>query len=143
MPQNAHHQARSAEENGLEGKGGMRYSAHMVTHRLSCVFAPAKCPAAWLLAWTYPVEVGAAWGACRLIAKRTVFIGTLNASLVHPREVFADAITDRAASVTAGHNHPSGSPDPSPADQDVTRRSLSAILRGETTATAQLQSAFA
>lgn len=82
-------------------------------------------------------------GACRLIARRTVFIGTLNASLVHPREVFADAITDRAASVIVGHNHPSGSIDPSPADQEVTRSSFSDILRDETTATAQLQSAFA
>lgn len=61
-------------------------------------------------------------GASRLIAKRTVFIGTLNASLVHPREVFADAIADRAASVIVGHNHPSGSLEPSPADRETTRR---------------------
>ena len=61
-------------------------------------------------------------GAARLIARRTVFIGTLNASLVHPREVFADAITDRATSVIVGHNHPSGSLEPSPADRETTRR---------------------
>lgn len=61
-------------------------------------------------------------GAGRLIAKRTVFIGTLNASLVHPREVFADAVADRAASVIVAHNHPSGSLDPSPADREATRR---------------------
>ena len=48
-------------------------------------------------------------GANRLIAKRIITIGTLNASLVHPREVFADAITDRAASIIVAHNHPSGS----------------------------------
>ncbi|HMT19490.1 MAG TPA: DNA repair protein RadC [Candidatus Saccharibacteria bacterium] len=47
-------------------------------------------------------------GASRLVAKRVITIGTLNASLVHPREVFADAITDRAASIIVAHNHPSG-----------------------------------
>ncbi|MCL2869920.1 DNA repair protein RadC [Candidatus Saccharibacteria bacterium] len=61
-------------------------------------------------------------GANRLIAKRVVSIGTLTASLVHPREVFADAVTDRAASVIVAHNHPSGSLDPSPADKEVTKR---------------------
>lgn len=61
-------------------------------------------------------------GANRLIAKRTITIGTLNASLVHPREVFADAIADRAASVIVAHNHPSGTLEPSEADVEVTRR---------------------
>lgn len=61
-------------------------------------------------------------GANRLIAKRTITIGTLTASLVHPREVFADAITDRAASIIVAHNHPSGSLKPSTADVDVTKR---------------------
>ena len=61
-------------------------------------------------------------GANRLIAKRVVTIGTLTASLVHPREVFADAIADRAASIIVAHNHPSGSLRPSKADVAVTRR---------------------
>ena len=61
-------------------------------------------------------------GANRLIAKRVITIGTLTASLVHPREVFADAITDRAASIIVAHNHPSGNLEPSHADQDVTNR---------------------
>lgn len=65
-------------------------------------------------------------GANRLITKRTITIGTLNASLVHPREVFADAITDRAASIIVGHNHPSGNLIASPADDDVTARLLEA-----------------
>ena len=47
-------------------------------------------------------------GANRLIAKRIITIGTLTSSLVHPREVFAEAITDRAASIVVAHNHPSG-----------------------------------
>lgn len=61
-------------------------------------------------------------GANRLIAKRTITIGTLTSSLVHPREVFADAITDRAASIIVAHNHPSGATEPSVADQEVTNR---------------------
>ena len=61
-------------------------------------------------------------GANRLIAKRIITIGTLTASLVHPREVFAEAITDRAASIIVAHNHPSGSLESSQADRDVTLR---------------------
>ena len=61
-------------------------------------------------------------GANRLIAKRIITIGTLTASLVHPREVFADAITDRAASIIVAHNHPSGTLTPSSADSEVTQR---------------------
>ena len=59
-------------------------------------------------------------GANRLIAKRVITIGTLNSSLVHPREVFADAITDRAASIIVAHNHPSGTLSPSEADRNIT-----------------------
>ena len=61
-------------------------------------------------------------GANRLIAKRVISIGTLTASLVHPREVFAEAITDRAASIIVAHNHPSGNLEPSQADREVTKR---------------------
>lgn len=61
-------------------------------------------------------------GANRLIAKRIIAIGTLTASLVHPREVFADAITDRAASIIVAHNHPSGDTTPSRADIELTKR---------------------
>lgn len=61
-------------------------------------------------------------GANRLIAKRVITIGTLNASLVHPREVFADAITDRAASVIVAHNHPSGTIAASKSDIEITEQ---------------------
>jgi len=61
-------------------------------------------------------------GANRLIATRVITIGTLTGSLVHPREVFADAITDRAASVIIAHNHPSGNLEPSLTDREVTKR---------------------
>ena len=61
-------------------------------------------------------------GASRIIRTRTVFIGTLNQSLVHPREVFADVIEDRAAGLIIAHNHPSGNLEASHADIQVTRR---------------------
>jgi len=63
-------------------------------------------------------------GASYLIQKRIVFIGTLNHSIVHPREVFADAISDRAAGIIFVHNHPSGNIDPSKEDIAITNRLL-------------------
>ena len=53
----------------------------------------------------------------QLIAKEVISIGTLTASLAHPREIFAPAIGQAAAGVILVHNHPSG--DPSPSDEDV------------------------
>ena len=61
-------------------------------------------------------------GANEVIATRTITIGLLNSSQIHPREVFADAISDRAASVIFVHNHPSGVRDPSKDDNLVTDR---------------------
>jgi len=61
-------------------------------------------------------------GANHIIEKRVVFIGTLNRSLVHPREVFADALTDRAASIILAHNHPSGELNASSEDILITKR---------------------
>jgi len=61
-------------------------------------------------------------GASHIINTRTVFIGTLNQSLVHPREVFTDAIADRAAGIIIAHNHPSGTLEPSAADRSITSR---------------------
>ncbi|MER2174035.1 MAG: DNA repair protein RadC [Carnobacterium sp.] len=49
-------------------------------------------------------------------------IGSLNSSLVHPREVFKPAILSNAASIMVGHNHPSGNPEPSEADIMMTKR---------------------
>lgn len=63
-------------------------------------------------------------GASYLIQKRTDFIGTLNHSIVHPREVFADAISDRGAGIIFVHNHPSGNIDPSKEDIAITKRLL-------------------
>jgi len=61
-------------------------------------------------------------GASHIINTRTVFIGTLNQSMVHPREVFADAIADRAAGIIIAHNHPSGTLEASRADIQITQR---------------------
>ena len=53
----------------------------------------------------------------QLITKEIISIGTLTASLAHPREIFAPAIGKAAAGVILVHNHPSG--DPSPSDEDI------------------------
>ncbi len=62
----------------------------------------------------------------QLIARELVSVGSLSASLVHPREVFAPALERRAAAVIVAHNHPSGDPDPSPEDLAITRRLVDA-----------------
>ena len=58
----------------------------------------------------------------KIIGISTVSIGTLNSNLVHPREVFKDAISHSAASVVFAHNHPSGDPEPSEDDLTITKR---------------------
>ncbi|HOI96883.1 MAG TPA: DNA repair protein RadC [Candidatus Pacearchaeota archaeon] len=58
----------------------------------------------------------------KLIERQIISIGTLNASLVHPREVFEPAIALHAASVIVCHNHPSGNADPSSDDLAITKR---------------------
>ncbi|GKU75722.1 DNA repair protein RadC [Paenibacillus sp. L3-i20] len=57
-----------------------------------------------------------------IIARETLSMGTLNASLVHPREVFRAAIKCSSASIICAHNHPSGDPTPSPEDISLTKR---------------------
>ncbi|MFD2759557.1 RadC family protein [Lentibacillus juripiscarius] len=58
----------------------------------------------------------------QIIHRQTIFIGSLNASIVHPREVFREAVKRSAASIICAHNHPSGDPAPSQEDVHVTRR---------------------
>jgi len=58
----------------------------------------------------------------QIIHSQTIFIGSLNASIVHPREVFREAVKRSAASIIVAHNHPSGDPTPSQEDIHVTRR---------------------
>ena len=61
-----------------------------------------------------------------LIERQTISIGTLNSSLVHPREVFEPALAFHAASIIIAHNHPSGELSPSREDREVTKRLVEA-----------------
>ena len=61
-------------------------------------------------------------GADRLIDRHIISIGTVNASMIHPRDIFSQALADNAASIIVAHNHPGGSLEPSVADVEVTRR---------------------
>ncbi len=58
----------------------------------------------------------------QVLHRQTVFIGSLNASIVHPREVYKEAFKRSAASIICIHNHPSGDPTPSKEDIEVTKR---------------------
>lgn len=61
-------------------------------------------------------------GRQRVLREDLISEGILTASLVHPREVFAPAIRESASSLLLVHNHPSGDPEPSPEDLEITRR---------------------
>jgi DNA repair protein RadC len=62
----------------------------------------------------------------QVIAHHVISIGTVNATLVHPREVFKLAIMKNACGIIIAHNHPSGGIDPSVADLNVTKRLIDA-----------------
>jgi DNA repair protein RadC len=62
----------------------------------------------------------------RVIGEKTIFIGSLNSSIVHPREIFKEAVIRSAASLVCLHNHPSGDPEPSREDIEVTKRLVNA-----------------
>lgn len=61
-----------------------------------------------------------------IIHAQTIFIGSLNASIVHPRELFREAVKRSAASIIVAHNHPSGNVTPSEEDIEVTNRLVEA-----------------
>jgi len=61
-------------------------------------------------------------GANEVIENRVVTVGLLDSNQVHPREVYADPLTDRAASIIVAHNHPSGTLEASPEDVALTDR---------------------
>lgn len=67
-------------------------------------------------------------GANEILNIRVISIGLIDRTPVHPREVFADALTDRASAVIVAHNHPAGSLEPSVADEDVTAQLKAAGL---------------
>lgn len=61
-------------------------------------------------------------GASEVIVTRVVSVGLVNTTQVHPREVFADPITDRASSIIIAHNHPGGGLSPSKEDIEITKQ---------------------
>lgn len=63
----------------------------------------------------------------RLIASEEMFLGTLDGTQVHPREIVKEALRHNAAAVCVAHNHPSGEPEPSTADRAVTERLREAL----------------
>jgi DNA repair protein RadC len=60
-------------------------------------------------------------GAHEVIAVRVVTVGLVNRTIIHPREVFADPLSDRCSAICVCHNHPSGDLEPSREDDDVTK----------------------
>lgn len=60
------------------------------------------------------------------IKRETISVGTLTASLVHPREVFEPAVKHLAAQIIVAHNHPSGDPTPSESDREITKKLVDA-----------------
>lgn len=61
-----------------------------------------------------------------VIFKKHLFVGTLDSNICHPREIFKYALEKNAASVILVHNHPSGDPEPSKADLEITKRVIEA-----------------
>jgi DNA repair protein RadC len=61
-------------------------------------------------------------GSNEVITVRVISVGLINRAPVHPREVFAEAITDRASSIVIAHNHPSGTVEPGKEDLEITRQ---------------------
>ncbi len=62
----------------------------------------------------------------RIIKEETIFIGSLNASIIHPREIFQAAFEEGAAAIILLHNHPSGDPKPSDDDVEITKQLVKA-----------------
>ena len=62
----------------------------------------------------------------KLIKKETIFIGSLDSAIIHPREIFKIALAESAAAVILAHNHPSGDPNPSEEDIEITKQIMKA-----------------
>ena len=62
----------------------------------------------------------------KIVAVHEVSRGTLNSSMIHPREVFKPAVLHNAAAIICFHNHPSGDPEPSRADIEITKQLVEA-----------------
>ncbi len=62
----------------------------------------------------------------KILKKETIFIGSLDSSIIHPREIFKIALVESAAAVVLVHNHPSGDPTPSEEDIEITNQIVKA-----------------
>lgn len=67
-------------------------------------------------------------GAHELLNIRMVSVGTLNRCIIHPREIYAEALKERAAAIILAHNHPSGNSEPSKNDVEITKQLHEASL---------------
>ncbi len=61
-----------------------------------------------------------------MIKKETIFVGSLDTNIIHPREIFKIALTESAAAIILVHNHPSGDPTPSHEDIEITKQIIKA-----------------
>ncbi len=61
-------------------------------------------------------------GAHEILSVRTISVGTLNRCIIHPREVYAEALKERSAAIILAHNHPSGNTNPSENDIEITQQ---------------------
>jgi DNA repair protein RadC len=124
---------------GVGGAKAARVLAAIELGRRTLLHAPAPRPrlatpraAADFLLPQYGARAVEQFGVLLLDAKHHVLktsivsVGTVDASVVHPREVFREAAVAGAAALVLFHNHPSGDPRPSPEDEQVTRRMIQA-----------------
>ena len=119
-----------------QGMTIQKVSTYLVREAVSSTLATMSTPedVAELMEQVFDVahadrEVFAAFGLNtknKVIGAWVVSVGSLNASIVHPRELFKPAVMLSAASIVVAHNHPSGDPEPSGADIQLTRRLVKA-----------------
>jgi DNA repair protein RadC len=86
---------------------------------------PAACSRATSMGWTANI-LSCSCSTRKTIGIHTVSMGSLTASIVHPREVYKAAILANAAAIVCGHNHPSGDTVPSQEDRAMTQRLVNA-----------------
>lgn len=127
----------ASELTGIKGIGNakatliiaaLEYSRRIYSPRPSRIFSPADtyCVISHYADHQENFIAISLNGANEILSVKLVSKGTVNKTLVHPREVFAGVIGDRATSLIIAHNHPSGNLSPSPEDQEVTKRIIKA-----------------
>ena len=119
---------RPGQGRARPGRARARRAARVRRRRRRRPSAPVPADAARYLLPRYSARPVETFGLLaldvrhRLRREAVVSVGCLTASLVHPREVFQEAVVSRAAALVLFHNHPSGDPEPSAEDLALTRR---------------------